>query len=224
MPAPCQKPASVPRSASLKQIDAGELNVGYVEAGPADGRPVILLHGWPYDIHSYVDVSAILAARGLRVIVPHLRGFGTTRFLSGHRPQRPAVGDRPECVALMDALNIPSAVLGGYDWGARTAGIVAALWPERCTGLVAVSGYLSPTWRPTPHRCRRRPNTAGGTSTTSPPSVANSDTATTPRFQPADLADRLTALELRRRHLRPARPRSTIRTTPTSSSTTTGGG
>ncbi|WP_429426781.1 alpha/beta fold hydrolase [Nocardia sp. GAS34] len=138
-------PPSAPRHTlgPVEQIDAGPLSIGYTEAGPAHGRPVILLHGWPYDIHSYAAVSAILAARGLRVIVPYLRGFGSTRFLSKdtvRNAQQSAIAR--DVVALMDALNIPTAVLGGYDWGARTAGIVAALWPQRCSGLVAVSGYL----------------------------------------------------------------------------------
>jgi len=127
----------------LKQIDAGVLNVGYVEAGPPGGRPVILLHGWPYDIHTYGDVAPLLAAKGYRVIVPYLRGYGTTRFLSSEtarngQPSAIAV----DAIALMDALKIDKAILGGCDWGARTAGILAALWPERCKGLVSVSGYL----------------------------------------------------------------------------------
>jgi len=127
----------------LKQIDAGVLNVGYAEAGPPGGRPVILLHGWPYDIHTYGDVAPLLAAKGYRVIVPYLRGYGTTRFLSSEtvrngQPSAIAV----DAIALMDALKIDTAVLGGCDWGARTAGIMAVLWPERCKGLVSVSGYL----------------------------------------------------------------------------------
>jgi pimeloyl-ACP methyl ester carboxylesterase len=127
----------------LKQIDAGILNVGYAEAGPADGRPAILLHGWPYDIHAFVDVAPLLAAAGYRVIVPYLRGYGTTRFLSGEtfrngQPSALAL----DTVALMDALKIQKAVIAGFDWGARTANIIAALWPERCKALVSVSGYL----------------------------------------------------------------------------------
>ena len=127
----------------LKQIDAGVLNVGYAEAGPASGRPVILLHGWPYDIHTYVDVAPLLAAKGYRVIVPYLRGYGTTRFLSNEmvRNGQPAALAL-DIIALMDALKLGKAVLGGCDWGARTANIMAALWPERCRGLVSVSGYL----------------------------------------------------------------------------------
>ena len=127
----------------LKQIDAGLLNVGYVEAGPADGPPVILLHGWPYDIHSYVDVAPLLASAGYRVIVPHLRGYGTTRFLSSEtfrNGQQSAVA--LDIINLMNALKIEQAVIAGFDWGARTADIMAALWPERCKGIVAVSGYL----------------------------------------------------------------------------------
>jgi pimeloyl-ACP methyl ester carboxylesterase len=128
---------------SLKQIDAGLLNVGYVEAGPADGRPVILLHGWPYDIQSFADVTPLLAAKGYRVIVPYLRGYGTTRFLSNEafRNGQPAAV-AADIIALMDALKIDKAILAGFDWGARTANIIAALWPERCKALVSVSGYL----------------------------------------------------------------------------------
>jgi pimeloyl-ACP methyl ester carboxylesterase len=127
----------------LKQIDAGVLNVGYAEAGPSGGPAVILLHGWPYDIHSFVDVAPLLASRGYRVIVPYLRGYGTTRFLSRETPrngQQSVVA--VDVIALMDALRIEKAVVAGFDWGARTANIVAALWPERCKALVSVSGYL----------------------------------------------------------------------------------
>jgi pimeloyl-ACP methyl ester carboxylesterase len=128
---------------AVRQIDAGRLNVGYVDAGPPDGPPVLLLHGWPYDIHSYIDVIPLLTAAGCRVIVPHLRGYGTTRFLSDETVRN---GEQAalavDAVALMDALEIESAVVAGFDWGARTADIVAALWPERVIGLVSVSGYL----------------------------------------------------------------------------------
>ena len=127
----------------IKQIDAGDLNIGYAEDGPGSGPAVILLHGWPYDIHSYVDVAPLLVAKGYRVIVPYLRGFGTTRFRSSdtmRNGQQAAVAQ--DVIALMDALNIRKAVIGGFDWGARTAAIVAALWPERCRALVSVSGYL----------------------------------------------------------------------------------
>ena len=127
----------------LKQLDAGVLNVGYAEAGPPAGPAVILLHGWPYDIHSFVEVAPLLAAEGYRVIVPHLRGYGTTRFLASDavRNGQPAAL-ASDVIAIMDALQIRRAVLAGFDWGARTADIVAALWPERCKALVAVSGYL----------------------------------------------------------------------------------
>jgi pimeloyl-ACP methyl ester carboxylesterase len=127
----------------LKQIDAGVLDVGYADVGPSDGPAVVLLHGWPYDIHSYVDVAPLLAAAGYRVIVPYLRGYGTTRFLSPEtirNGQQAAVA--VDAVALMDALKIEQAVIGGCDWGARTADVIAALWPERCQALVSVSGYL----------------------------------------------------------------------------------
>lgn len=127
----------------IKQIDAGLLNVGYAELGPASGPAVILLHGWPYDIHSYADVAPALAEAGFRVIIPHLRGYGTTRFLSSDtkRSGQP-VAVSADIIALMDALKIEKAVLGGYDWGARTANIMAVLWPERCKAMVSVSGYL----------------------------------------------------------------------------------
>jgi pimeloyl-ACP methyl ester carboxylesterase len=129
--------------APLKQINAGVLNIGYAEVGPPEGSPVILLHGWPYDIHDYVDVAPILAAHGYRVIVPHLRGHGSTHFLDAATPragQQASIG--VDVIALMDALKIRTAVLAGYDWGGRAACVVAALWPERCTGLVSVNDYL----------------------------------------------------------------------------------
>jgi pimeloyl-ACP methyl ester carboxylesterase len=140
---PSIKPQANKSFGPLKQIDAGALSVGYAEAGPAGGPAVILLHGWPYDIHSYVDVAPALASAGYRVIVPYLRGYGTTRFLSQEtfrngQPSALAV----DLVAFMDALKIEKAIFGGYDWGARTADIAAALWPARCKGLVSVSGYL----------------------------------------------------------------------------------
>lgn len=128
---------------TLKQIDAGLLNVGYVEAGPANGTPVILLHGWPYDIHSFAEVTPLLAAAGYRVIVPHLRGHGSTRFLSDQtvrNGQQSVVA--LDIIALMDVLKIEKAILAGYDWGARTADIIAALWPQRCKAIVSVNGYL----------------------------------------------------------------------------------
>ncbi|HEY5749760.1 MAG TPA: alpha/beta hydrolase [Chryseolinea sp.] len=127
----------------IKQINAGVLNIGYAEAGPANGPAVILLHGWPYDIHGYADVADLLVAKGYRVIVPHLRGFGTTKFLSEATVRN---GQQSvlalDVIHLMDALHIGKAILGGCDWGARTANIVAALWPERCKAMVSVSGYL----------------------------------------------------------------------------------
>ena len=127
----------------VKQIEAGVLNTGYVEAGPADGPAVVLLHGWPYDIHSFADVAPALAAAGYRVIVPFVRGYGTTRFLSGGTPRN---GQQAvlaaDVIALMDGLEIEKAILGGFDWGARSADVVAALWPDRCQALVSVSGYL----------------------------------------------------------------------------------
>ena len=127
----------------LKQVRAGLLNVGYVEAGPADGRAVILLHGWPYDIHSYAEVAPLLASAGYRVIIPYLRGYGTTSFVNSATMRNGQQGALAlDIIALMDALKIQTAILGGYDWGARTADIVAALWPERCRALVSVSGYL----------------------------------------------------------------------------------
>src|SRR3974377_2121511 len=128
---------------ALKQIDSGVLNVGYADAGPATGRPVMLLHGWPYDIHSFVEVAPVLAAKGYRAIVPYLRGYGTTRFLSSdtmRNGQQSAVA--VDIIAFMDALKIEKATLAGFDWGARTANIIGALWPERCKAMVSVSGYL----------------------------------------------------------------------------------
>jgi len=140
---PTIKPGTNTSFHSLKQIDAGVLNVGYAEDGPADGPPVILLQGWPYDIYSYVDVAPLLAAKGYRVIVPYLRGFGTTRFLSTEsfrNGQQSALA--VDIINLMDALKIQKGILAGFDWGARTADIMAVLWPERCKALVSVSGYL----------------------------------------------------------------------------------
>jgi pimeloyl-ACP methyl ester carboxylesterase len=140
---PAIKPGTNTSFGPLKQIDAGVLNIGYAEAGPADGPPVILLHGWPYDIHTYVDVAPLLASAGYRVIVPYLRGYGTTRFLSSETPrngQQSVVA--VDAIALMDALKIQQAIVAGCDWGARTVNIMAALWPERCKAMVSVSGYL----------------------------------------------------------------------------------
>jgi pimeloyl-ACP methyl ester carboxylesterase len=137
--APAAKPGANTSFASLKEIDAGLLNVSYAEAGPA----VVLLHGWPYDIHSFVEVAPLLASAGYRVIVPYVRGYGPTRFLSSEtiRNGQPSVVAL-DTLNLMDALKIDRAILAGFDWGARTADIIAALWPERCKGLVSVSGYL----------------------------------------------------------------------------------
>jgi pimeloyl-ACP methyl ester carboxylesterase len=140
---PAIKPGTPTSFDALKQIDAGVLNVGYAEAGPAGGPPVILLHGWPYDIHSYSEVTPLLASKGYRVIVPYVRGYGTTRFLSNEtlrNGQQSALA--LDIIALMDALKIEKAIIGGFDWGARTANIMAALWPERTKALVSVSGYL----------------------------------------------------------------------------------
>ena len=140
---PAIKPGTNTSFGPLKQINAGLLNIGYAEAGPANGPVVILLHGWPYDIHSFVDVAPLLAQAGYRVIVPYLRGYGTTRFLSGEtmrNGQQSVVA--VDIIDLMDALKIEKATVAGFDWGARTACIMAALWPERCKALVSVSGYL----------------------------------------------------------------------------------
>ena len=129
--------------AALKQIEAGVLRVGYAEAGPSDGPVVILLHGWPYDIYAFVDVVPVLAQAGFRVIAPWLRGYGTTQFLSADTPRNGQQGAlATDVIALMDALKIDKAVMAGFDWGARTADIVAAIWPERVRALVSVSGYL----------------------------------------------------------------------------------
>jgi pimeloyl-ACP methyl ester carboxylesterase len=140
---PAIKPGTNTSFASMKQIDAGVLNVGYAEAGPANGPVAILLHGWPYDIYSFVDVAQLLASVGYRVIVPYLRGYGTTRFLSNEtfrNGEQAAVA--VDIIDLMDALKIEKATLAGFDWGARTGDIIAVLWPERCKALVSVSGYL----------------------------------------------------------------------------------
>jgi pimeloyl-ACP methyl ester carboxylesterase len=127
----------------VKQIEAGLLDVGYVDAGPADGPAVVLFHGWPYDIHSYLDVTPLLTAHGYRVVIPYVRGYGTTRFLSEEtfrNGQQSALA--LDAIALMDVLEIDKAIVAGFDWGARTADIIAAVAPERCHGLVSVSGYL----------------------------------------------------------------------------------
>ena len=137
------KPSSPGSFAALKQIEAGVLDIGYAEAGAPDGPPVLLLHGWPYDIHSYLEVAPLLASAGYRVIVPYLRGYGSTRFLSNEtvrNGQQAALA--ADVITLMDAAGIQRAIIAGYDWGARAANSVAALWPERCKALVSVSGYL----------------------------------------------------------------------------------
>jgi pimeloyl-ACP methyl ester carboxylesterase len=140
---PTTQPGTYTSFGTLKQIEAGVLQVGYAEAGPADGPAVLLLHGWPYDIYSYVDVAPVLAAAGYRVLVPYLRGYGTTRFLSNATPRD---GQQAvlavDILAVMEALHIEQAIVAGCDWGARTANIIAALWPERCKAMVSVSGYL----------------------------------------------------------------------------------
>ena len=140
--APPRAPSSR-RLQPLRHVDAGVLNIAYYEEGPADGPVVMLLHGFPFDIHSYVDVAPLLAARGCRAIVPYLRGYGPTRFLDKATPrsgEQAAIGT--DLIALMDALGVSRAVLAGYDWGGRAACVAAALWPERCAGLVSVNSYL----------------------------------------------------------------------------------
>ncbi|MGR9173709.1 alpha/beta fold hydrolase [Rhizobium sp. KDH_Rht_773_N] len=140
---PTVKAGSHTSFASLKRVEAGVLNVGYAETGPANGPAVLLLHGWPYDIYSFVDVAPVLADAGYRVLIPYLRGYGATEFLSADTPrngQQAAIAS--DIIAFMDALKIERAIIGGYDWGGRTADILAAVWPERCKALVAVSGYL----------------------------------------------------------------------------------
>jgi pimeloyl-ACP methyl ester carboxylesterase len=140
---PPTRPGGNKSFGALKQVDAGVLNMGYAETGPAVGPAVILLHGWPYDIYSFVDVAPLLASKGYRVIVPYLRGYGPTRFLSSEtvrNGQPSAIAS--DIIALLDALQIRKPVIAGFDWGARTANIIAALWPERCKAMVSVSGYL----------------------------------------------------------------------------------
>jgi pimeloyl-ACP methyl ester carboxylesterase len=164
----------------LQQIDAGLLNVGYVDLGPVDGPAVLLLHGWPYDIHSYVDVAPALAAAGYRAIVPYLRGYGSTRFRSDETVRN---GEQAalavDAIDFLDALKIEKAIVAGCDWGARTACIVAALWPERCDGLVSVSGYLIGSQAAGKLPLPLRPSISGGTSTTSRPSAARPVTTST---------------------------------------------
>ena len=164
------KPGTTTSFESFQQVDAGLLNVGYAEAGPAGGPAVLLLHGWPYDIYSYADTTPALAAAGYRVIIPYVRGYGTTRFLSQdtlRNGQQAALA--ADVIALMDALNIDRAILAGFVWGARSADVVAALWPDRCRALVSVSGYLIGSQAasgncgsrsPRDRGCQRRPRCA----------------------------------------------------------------
>jgi pimeloyl-ACP methyl ester carboxylesterase len=177
---PAIKPGTNTSFASLKQVDAGVLNIGYAEAGPADGPVAILLHGWPYDIHTYVDVAPLLASAGYRVIVPYLRGYGATRFVSGdtaRNGQQSVVA--VDVIALMDALKIEKATVAGCDWGARTACIVAALWPERCKALVSVSGYLIGSQQAGRTPLPPMPNCNGGINIISPPNAAGPATKNT---------------------------------------------
>ena len=212
---PVVKPGTNVSFASLKQIDAGLLNVGYAEAGPIDGPPVVLLHGWPYDIHTYVDVTPLLASAGYRVIVPYLRGYGTTRFLSSEtfRNGQPAALAL-DVIALMDALKIEKAIVAGCDWGARTADIIAALWPERCKALVAVSGYLIGSQALGKVPLPPRPSSNGGTSTTSPPNAAAPATTSTGTTSPGSSGRlrRRSGTSMTRRSIA-ARRRSTTPTT-----------
>ena len=179
MPQPTTEPP-ITSFGPVKQVEAGVLDVGYVEAGPADGPAVLLLHGWPYDIHSYEEVTPLLARSGHRVIVPYVRGYGTTRFLSEETVRN---GEQAalalDATALMDALGIGKAVLAGFDWGARSANIVAAMWPERVSGLVSVSGYLIGSQANAKSPRSRRPSFNGGTSITSPPRKDVPDTTST---------------------------------------------
>ncbi|WP_370143684.1 alpha/beta fold hydrolase [Bradyrhizobium sp. USDA 328] len=204
---PLRSSASNASFGAIKQIDAGVLNVGYAEVGPSNGPVAILLHGWPYDIHAFVDVAPILAKAGYRVIVPYLRGYGTTHFLSSETPRNgePAAM-AVDIIALMDKLDIKKAVVAGFDWGARTADVIAALWPDRCRALVSVSGYLISSqaagsaplppqaelqwWYQFYSRHRARPRRIREVHA---------------RFRQADLEARLAAVEVRRCHLQSQR-------------------
>ena len=191
---PAVRPGTHTSFRALKQIEAGVLNVGYAEDGPADGPVVILLHGWSYDIHSYVDVAPLLASAGCHVLVPYLRGYGTTRFLSNETPRNGQQGAlAADIIAFMDALKIEKATIAGYDWGARTANIVAALWPERCKAMVSVSGYLIGSQKlseaPLPPKAELQCRI---------PEIHA-------RFRPPDLGARLAEMGLRRRHFRSLR-------------------
>jgi pimeloyl-ACP methyl ester carboxylesterase len=182
---------------SPKQIDAGLLSVGYTEDGPADGPAVILLHGWPYDIHNCVDDAPLLAAKGYRVIIPYPHGYGTRRFLPSstfRNGQQSLVAQ--DILHLMDALKIQKAILAGFDWGARTANIMAVLWPERCKALVSVGGYLIGSPKPTRSPCRPKQSSRGSTSIISPLNAAEPGTSISPGFCDANLADRFAQVEL----------------------------
>ena len=201
--------ATIASFAPLKQIDAGVLNVAYAEAGPSDGTPVLLLHGWPYDIYAFAEVTPLLASAGFRVIVPYLRGYGATRFLSNDtvrngQPSALAV----DTIALMDALKIEKAVLAGFDWGARTVNIVSALWPERTKATVSVSGYLIGSQE----AGKATAAAQGGARMVVPVLLRHG--ARTPglrqvsaRILEADLAARVAEMAIRRRHLRSQRRR-----------------
>jgi pimeloyl-ACP methyl ester carboxylesterase len=172
-PLPVVKPGTGTSFGPLKQIDAGVLNIGYAEAGPANGPAVVLLHGWPYDIHSFVEVAPLLASAGYRVLIPHLRGYGTTRFLSNAAVRN----GQPSALAVdlkefLDALKIEKPILAGFDWGARTANIFAALWPERSKAMVSVSGYLIGNQEAGRMPLPPQAELNGGTSSISPPSAA----------------------------------------------------
>jgi len=223
---PPTKPGSHTSFGPIKQIDAGLLNVGYAELGPTDGPAVILLHGWPYDIHSYVDVAPLLASAGYRAIVPYLRGYGTTRFLSSEtfrNAQQSAVA--LDIIALMDALQIKKGIVAGFDWGSRTAAILAALWPERCKALVAVSGYLITNLRANLQPLPPAAELGGGTSITFPRSAARSGTPNTGTTSTSSSGRTLrrNGTSMMRRSIAPQRP-STTRITSASSSIITAGG
>ena len=206
-----------PRSGRCGRSTPASLDVGYVEVGPADGQPVVLLHGWPYDIHSYAEVAPALGDAGYRVVVPYLRGYGTTRFLSDdtlRNGQQSALA--LDVIELLDALDIDTAIVAGFDWGARSANIVAALWPERCKAMVSVSGYLIGN-----QAAEHRSAAATGRTLLVVPVLLRHRTRSSglrhvpPRLRQAHLAHRVTALALRRRDVRTKRARRS--TTPTTS-------
>ncbi len=206
---PAIKPGARTSFGPLKQIDAGVLNVAYAEAGPADGPPVILLHGWPYDIYAFVDVAPLLASAGYRVLIPYLRGYGATRFLSSEaiRNGQPSAL-AADIIAFMDALKIEKAILAGFDWGARTANIVAALWPERVKAMVSVSGYLIGSQEagkmPLPPKAELRMVVPVLFCHRARPRRLRQIPA---RVFEADLADRFAEMAFRRRHVRSQRRR-----------------